>query len=234
MRWDASLLLNFKNLLMNYKFTPVRIRAWLQTGVISDQFLPLDGVLYGQYVREKLGERHVSVPLANTVPEGQSISLPFRKANRANEEWFYKCSFAQWPDRIAEDKQSYAKRFDLSQSGLVDFGKKKPQVDNQRGHYKAVHNKVYYRHALYVEWYADADIEALRNMLRFCTHIGKKTAQGWGAVLRWEVIEWPEDWAVRGPGNKLMRAVPAHGGVVYGLRPSYWLPKHQFPCLLPS
>lgn len=219
---------------MNERFKPLRIRAWLQIGIISDQFLPLDGVIYAHYVREKMGPRNITLPLENTVPEGQQIQLPFRKANIKNPEWFYKCSFAQWPAETIEDQQTFSKRFDLKWSGLVDFGKKKAKVDNQRGHYKSYHVKVYYRHANYVEWFADGDKDELEQILRFCTHLGKKSSQGWGAVLRWEVTEWPEDWSVRGEGNKLMRAVPTHGkGFLYGLRPSYWLPKHQFNCILP-
>lgn len=217
----------------SFKFQLLRIRAYLQTGVISDQFLPLDGIIYAQYVRDKIGERNFSLPLENSVPESQKIDLPFRKANTKSECWFYKCSFAQWPQGTVEDQQTYSKRFDLKYSGLVNFGNKKAHVDNQRGAYKSYHIKVYYRHALYVEWYADGDKEALQHVLRFCTHLGKKTSQGWGAVLRWEITEWPEDWSIRGMGNRLMRSVPAERGILYGLRPSYWLPKHQYPCALP-
>jgi len=217
----------------NFNFQPLRIRAYLQTGVISDQFLPLDSVIYAQYVREKMGERDYSLPLENTIKEGQQINLPFRKANVKNDAWFYKCSFAQWHEKTIEDQQTYSKRFDLIRSDLADFGKKKATVDNQRGFYKSYHVKVYYRHAPYIEWYADGDKKELERVLKFCTHLGKKTSQGWGVVLKWQVIEWIEDWSVRGPGNRLMRSVPAMNGVLYGIRPSYWLPRHQFKSLLP-
>lgn len=221
---------------MYFAYQPLRIRAYLQTGVISDQFMPLDGIVYANAVREKLGDRSHTLPGDNTVPEGLSIRLPFRKALVESAAWFYKCSFAVWPAHTVEDQQHYSKRFDLSRSSLVDFGKRKGVVDNQRGQYKSYHIKVYYRHALYIDWYADADPEELNKLLPFCTHLGKKAAQGWGAVLRWEVTPWPEDWAIRGEGGRLMRCVPVKDetkGFLYGVRPSYWLPKHQFPCLMP-
>lgn len=219
---------------MNERFQPLRIRAYLQTGIISDQFLPLDGIIYAQYVREKFGERDFSLPSENNIPEGQNIQLPIRKAMMKSDAWFYKCSFAQWPVGTIEDQQTYSKRFDLSRSDLADFGKKKEHVDNQRGFYKSYHVKIYYRHAKYVEWYADADKNEMKRILKFCTHLGKKTSQGWGSVLRWEITDWPEDWSVRGEGNKLMRAVPMQdNGLLYGVRPSYWLPKHQFSCKMP-
>lgn len=220
---------------MNELFEPLRIRAYLQTGIISDQFLPLDGVLYAQTVRDKVGERDYCLPLQNTIPEGKQICLPIRKANMNSDAWFYKCSFAQWPQMTIEDQQTYSKRFDLNRSDLADFGKRKAHIDNQRGFYKSYHIKVYYRHAEYVEWYVDGNRAELESLLKFCTHLGRKTSQGWGSVLRWEIIDWPEDWSIRGGGNRLMRSVPAvNGRVIYGLRPSYWLPKHQFKCLLPD
>lgn len=119
------------------------------------------------------------------------------------------------------------------------FGKRKATIDISRGHYKAVHRKLYYRSALYIDWYALGDKDIIIDLLRFVTNLGKKTAQGWGAVLRWEVIDWHEDWSIRGPKNqrgqqKLMRALPMErSSVVCGLRPSYWLPRHQFPCVIP-
>lgn len=219
----------------SFNFQPLRIRVYLQSGIISDQFLPLDGVVYAQYVRDKLGERDYSLPGANNVPKAIQIQLPFRKSLVKEDFWFYKCSFAQWPESTIEDQQTYSKRFDLSRSDLADFGKKRAHVDNQRGFYKSYHVKVYYRHANYVEWYADGDKIELEKILNFCTHLGKKTSQGWGSVLRWEVIEWPEDWSIRGIGNRLMRSVPMQqAGFLYGVRPSYWLPKHQFNCKMPD
>lgn len=220
---------------MNERFKPLRVRAYLQTGIISDQFLPLDGVIYAQMVREKMGERDYTLPGENIIPEGQNIQLPFRKAMMKSDAWFYKCSFAQWPEHTIEDQQTYSKRFDLTRSDIADFGNKKAHVDNQRGTYKSYHVKVYYRHAAFVEWYADGDKKELERILKFCTHLGKKTSQGWGAVLKWEVVDWPEDWSVRGEGNKLLRCVPSlKNGFLYGVRPSYWLPKHQFTCRMPD
>jgi len=212
-------------------FKQLRIRAYLQSGVISDQFLPLDGVLYYHAVREKMGAQTTTKPGASNIREGQHISLPFKKGGPKDNAWFYHCSFAQWPETTIEDKAFFVKRFDLKLAGLINDTKK---IYLSRGHYKAYHVDVFYRHALYVEWYAIGDMEEIERLLRFCTHLGKKTAQGWGAVKEWEVKEWPEDWSVRGPGNKLMRAVPMRGdGFLYGLRPSYWHPHHIFSCKMP-
>jgi CRISPR type IV-associated protein Csf3 len=213
------------------EFKQLRIRAYLQTGVISDQFLPLDGILYYHLVRDIMGEQLISKPGESNIREGAGITLPIKKAGPKNESWFYHVSFAQWPVNMVEDKTFYVKRFDLSLSSLVNNSSK---VKISAGQFKAYHINVYYRHAQYVEWYCIAVPEKIEQLLRFCTHIGKKTSQGWGSVLRWEVIEWPEDWAIRGPGNKLMRAVPVlEDGFLYGVRPSYWNQRHVFPCKMP-
>ena len=216
------------------EFKQLRIRAYLQCGVISDQFLPLDGVIYYHMVREKMGVQAYSIPGASAVPEFQNITLPLKKTGPKNEAWFYNISFAQWPEHTVEDSQSYAKRFDLKYSDFVDFGKRKGKVDVSRGQYKSYWINTYYRHALYVDWYCIGNKEELERLLSFCTHLGKKTSQGWGAVLRWEVVEWPEDWSIRGPQEKLMRAVPILGkGLIYGVRPPYWHPHHTTSCKMP-
>lgn len=218
---------------MNPPFQNLRIRAYLQTGVISDHFLPLDAVLYTHCVRDEFGDKSISKSGESNVRAGANITLPIKKGGPRNDAWFYHCSFAQWPDHAIECEDFYVKRLDLQHSDFIDISKKS-KIQTSRGQYKAYHINVYYRHALYVEWYAVGWKDQIESLLRFCTHLGKKTAQGWGAVLKWEVIEWPEDWSVRGPGNKLMRPVPVKGkGFLYGVRPSYWNNRHIFPCMMP-
>lgn len=217
----------------NY-FQSLRVRAYLQTGVISDQYLPLDGVLYYHAVREKYGEQVATRPLKSTVPEWGKVVLPFLKKSKQSNSWFYACSFAQWPEHTVEASQTYSKRFDTKYSDVIDFKGKVGKIPTSRGRFKNYHIKEYYRHALWVDWYALANKEELEKLLQFCTHLGKKTSQGFGSVLRWELTEWPEDWSVRGPQNKVMRAIPIpRQGFLYGVRPSYWNPKHQFNCLMP-
>lgn len=213
-------------------FKPLRVRAYLQTGIISDQFLPLDGILYYHLVRNLMGPQNHTIPGQSNIKDGAGITLPIKKAGPKNEAWFYACSFAQWPSDIVEDKAFYVKRFDLNYSGLIDKAKK---IETSRGTYKNYHINVYYRHAIHVEWYCVAVKEDLEKLLKFCTHLGKKTSQGWGAVKDWEVTEWPEDWSIRGYNNKLMRAVPVReNGFLYGVRPSYWNSRHIFPCKMPD
>lgn len=218
---------------MKLEWKNYRIRAYLQTGVISDQFLPLDGILYYQLVRREMGEKTISKPGESNVRQGANLTLPIKKGGPKNDAWFYCCSFAQWPEHVVEDEAFYVKKFDLKYSDYLDS--KKKRIDTGRGRYKGYHINVFYRHANYVEWYALASKPQLEDLIKFVTHIGKKTAQGWGSVKEWEITEWPEDWSIRGPGNKLMRAVPVKGnGFLYGVRPSYWNSRHIFQCKMPD
>jgi len=102
-------------------YEPLRIRAYLQTGIISDQFLPLDGVLYYHKVRDEMGEEVITKPLESSVREYQHISLPFTLKMKDSEAHFYSCSFAVWSKDMVEDQQTYSKRFDLKYSDRVNL-----------------------------------------------------------------------------------------------------------------
>ncbi len=214
-------------------FEPLQIRAYLQCGVISDTYLPIDAVLYYQVMRERLGEQEVTL-------SGQSYggpishTLPIKQVNSHTRQWFYAASFAQWPEEMVEGADHWNKRNDISLIDLVDWQGRKARLDVSGGRYKSYHMPVYYRHALSISWYVVGNKVEIERLLRFVTHLGKKPAQGWGSVLQWEVEAIAEDWSIRSTTGKLMRAIPdPESPTVYGLRPSYWLPKHQFPCRLP-
>lgn len=221
----------------NPEFTNLRIRAYLQAPIICDQFLPLDSILYYHLVRKEMGESVVTKSGESLVRHGANITLPIKKSGPKNEAWFYACSFAQWPDHTIEDSSFKVKQGDwLRHTEYLED--KTKRIDIARGKYKAYHIKMYYRAATYIDWYCVAWPEKLAELLQFCTHLGKNTGDGWGAVLRWEIVEWPDDWSVRGFNNKLMRNVPLKDqegrGFLYGIRPSYWNTRHQFVCKMPD
>lgn len=218
---------------MDYNLQPLRIRAYLQTQVISAKHLPLDGILYAQHVRNHIGELTYSLPNESVVKECNVPFLPLARANAKLEDWYYHCSFAQWHENTIEDSTFKTKQGDWVRSAeyLEDKVKK---IDNSRGKYKGYHMKLYYQHAKYVDWYCVGDMKELSKLLNFCTAIGKNTGDGWGSVLKWEICEWFEDWSIRDGSGKLMRAIPNRNGIPYGIRPSYWNPKHIFKSIVPK
>ena len=203
-------------------FEPLKIIAHLQTGIISDPYLPIDGILYYQAMRERLGEQTLTLP-------GQSYGgpvdhgLPLKQINSHTRQWFYAASFAVWPAHTVEGTDYWNKRLDMSLIDLVDWQGKKARFDVATGRYKSYHMPVFYRSALSVSWYVVGKKAEIERLLRMVTNLGKKSAQGWGAVNEWQVETFPEDWSVWDSTGRLMRAIPSNDSAtpLYGLRPSY-------------
>jgi CRISPR type IV-associated protein Csf3 len=214
-------------------FHSLKVTAHLQCGVIDDGFLPLDGILYYYAMRERYGPQVSTQPGQDHEVRVTGVSLPILRVNEHGPLWFYAASFAQW-GIVAEGKEYWNKRFDFSAASLVGFGNKKAKVDIASSEYKAYHMPVFYRHSPTVSWFIECEPEWLSGLLPHITHLGKKTSQGWGAISRWEIEPQKQDFSVYGPAGELMRSVPSEvGGILYGFRPSYWLPKNQARCALP-
>jgi CRISPR type IV-associated protein Csf3 len=213
---------------------PLHITAYMQTPVVSDASLPLDAVLYYTAMREQYGDQVVTVPGSEHPNRVPAISLPLMRHHEEGPMWFYACSWAQWSRPVATGRDHWNKRFDLSLASLVDFQGRRGKVDVSSATYKAYHMPVFYRHSLSVCWYLVGHRQSIERWLPHCTHLGKKTAQGWGAVLRWRVETWQADWSVQDDAGHLMRAIPAESGILIGFRPSYWLPKNQTICEVPD
>lgn len=216
-------------------FTNIKVRAYLQSEVITDGYCPLDGAVFHHFIREKFGVQHRTNSLRSNVLEYSGLDLPILKCNTKNEAWFYACSFAQWHKLSSYKKQIKTRRFDTESSmKYVDFGKKKSKVELKKGATKNYFITDYTISAAFVEWYMVAIKSEIENYLSFVKHIGKKSS---GAVCKWEVEDFDHDWSIRGyQDNRLTRAVPINkeNTPVYGIRPSYWHPKHQFKVVLPK
>ncbi len=136
---------------------------------------------------------------------------------------------------VVEDSSFKVKSGDWLRHDQYFDAKKK--IDITRGKFKNAYIKLYYRHCKYIDWYCVGWPEKIAELLQFCTHIGKNAGDGWGEVKRWEIIKWHEDWSIRGKDNKLMRNVPIQQnetGFLYGIRPSYWDPRHIVICEMPE
>lgn len=217
---------------MNYK--PLRITAYLQTPVVSDATLPLDGILLYLTIREKFGFEVATLPQvpAKILDCRAPFDKYYRQLNGKNF-WFYKCSFARWVGTTTENTDFWVKRFDEKYADIIDFKNRRGRIETKSGYFKGYRMPVFTRHALAVRWYAVGDMAEIKRLLPFCRSLGKKRSQGYGEVLRWEVESWHSDWSVYSPSG-LMRAVPNEKGIVCGLRPPYWSPESQTICRLPN
>ena len=217
--------------------TPLRVRAFLQTPVISDLYLPIDSVLWYHAMRAEYGVQIVTSPGSDHEVCTPGVSLPIARCEEHGPLWYYAASFAQWAGSgIAMGQDHWSSRFDHSLVDLIDWRGKKARVEVSSGPLKSYRVPVYYIHALSIDWHLLALRSWVEWILPFVTHLGKKGAQGWGAVLRWDIEPWHADWSVRDDAGNLMRAIPSSDGKgqFAGFRPSYWMPKNQAICECPS
>lgn len=224
MRWDSC--------------EPLRVTAHLMTGVVTDRWLPLDGVLLYEFCRREYGAQAFTIPGGDAV-DAPGPTLPIATVN--GERWYYRCSWAQpQPWWAAEGKDYWNKRFDMGFVELVDFAGKRGRVLIEKGQFKSYHMPVFYYAASQIEWYCVGDMAAIADLLAPVTHIGKKRSQGWGRVTRWTVDPWPEDWSVRRDGI-LTRGIPAVDAgdfdpsnvKLWGYRPPYYRRDNQTLVVMP-
>lgn len=225
------------------KYAPLRIRAWLRSGVISDVWLPLDGALLYLRTREDLGAQEMSISGASKLAQikGEVMiggRLPIEIVHA--KDWYYRCSWAQWGP-CAEGRDAWSKRIDQTLAYLIDFRGRRGRVDTSAGAYKSYRMPIYYRAALWVEWYCWGDYDKLSQLCMMITHLGKKSVQGWGRVMRWQIDLIEEDWSIWRDG-KLMRGIPKYhlpdnqhtrNAGIYGIRPPYWDIRNQMELELP-
>ena len=221
-------------------FESLRVTAYLRTGIICDRWLPLDAILLYQASRDQCSEQMATLPGGET--EKKNVTMPLAVIHPGESDWYYACSWAQpQPWWIAEGRDYWNKRLDQQFAYLVDFGGRRGKVMTAKGRYRSYHMPVFYRTALEITWYCVGDKERIECLLSTVTHIGKKRAQGWGAVARWKVTLYPEDYSIW-RGKQLTRGVPIQDAkeekilrlMHYGLRPSYYRSQNQMPLAMPE
>ncbi len=213
-------------------YEPLKITAYLRCGIVADETMPIDGILFYMAMRERFGGQDYTQSGVSTLDVLEYADLvPLKRTE--GEQWYYHASFALWPSDIAYGIDYWNKRIDVSMVELVDLAGKH-RIDVSRGSYRSYHMPVYYRHALYVWWYVCGERNSIMRLLSMATHIGKKTSQGWGRVSSWSVETVEDDWSIYGPNGLPMRAIPSsHGTLRTGYRPPYWDARNQELCIVP-
>jgi hypothetical protein len=213
---------------------PLRIAAWLQSPVLCDPYLPLDGAIFACQIREAFGPEQMTLP-GECAQRGAHPQPPFKRIRCSATQSYYSCSFARFAGPVAQGLDHWHKRPDWSAIDLVDFAGRRGVIVTKEGRYRSYRMPVFYLSARAVIWFALGDRGEIERLLPHLTALGKKREMGWGSVLRWEVDQWREDWSVRGPGRMLMRAVPSEAGSeLYGIKPPYWSRHHQCRVLMPQ
>ena len=220
---------------------PLRIRAYLLDGRIAgtESYFPLDSILAAEWIRLNHPENFYDPPSPGVKEGWIEAPLPFeRRGEVENGKWYYACSFNQ-AEPVTEYVAYWHRRFDDNHERYIDFRGRRGKIDESRGRYKGYRMPLNILLLRFLEWYAVGDIDAVRELCEGIAAIGKKPAQGYGIVERWEVEPWPEDFSDVKDG-KLTRAVyelpPGVQGRkrLYGMRPPYWLKENQFICFVPD
>ncbi len=206
---------------------PLRVRAYLFDGRVAgtEPHFPLDSILAAEWIRRQHPENYYEPPPPGVTDGWIEAPLPFERRG-AGDKWYWACSFNQ-AKPITEYVTYWHRRFDDELERYVDFKGRRGKVSEQSGRFKAYRMPLNILLLPCLEWYAVGDMDAVLELCQGVAAIGKKPAQGYGIVERWEVEPWNEDLSeVR--NGRLTRSVPglpagARGRQrVYGLHPPYW------------
>ena len=114
-------------------YEKLKITAYPRCGIVTDEYLPFDGILFYVAMRQKYGGQLLTTP--GRMADVTAVDLPIEKRT-INGEWLYAASFAQW-ESSADGQGFWVKRFDRKQSDFVDFGNRRGKVIVEQGRYKA-------------------------------------------------------------------------------------------------
>lgn len=219
---------------------PIKITAELFDGRINsnDGILNIDSILGLAWMQENFPDELLNKDLRRG--ELRELHLPlFREPDG---RFSSSCGFyVQHHERI----EYYHRRFDEYEAGRhLDFGGKRGKINITAGSMKAYRIPQVIRSVGDIEFYAVGERgEVERLLTTYITNIGKKGAQGQGAVKEWVIELWPEDWSTVGPYG-LMRPTPFDGTLPrdgntyqirrYGIKPPYWLPENEMVCMIPN
>lgn len=222
---------------------PLEVIARLQKSVgTGDGELPLDGPLAAEWMRRHHTDLYYNSTVGIKAEDLIDADLPLeRRGNLSGPDWYFACSFAVWPDLVAEGQTHWNKRFRSEYSDMIDFAGKRGKVIVEQGPQKAYHMPLFYTAAMEVKWWVFGDKAGIEDLLSGIRAIGKKTSQGFGVVLDWEVAPMAEDWSCYRNGRPT-RTIPVDennpppsGDFGYrGYRPPYWHPARQGFVLLPD
>jgi len=198
------------------KLQNLKVTAKMLTGQVAttDGYLPLDSILAYAWMRENHPEL-MGVDPGKGAPVIIPDSLPIEKRG-SGDDWYYACSFACFTP-LKETRRYWHKRFDAHLAEeYVDFGKRRGKVNVKSAQYKNYRMPLNILLIPEITWYLVADKEEVERLLCYITHIGKKTAQGLGAVKQWIVEPIDEDLS-------WLRPIPDENGDDFiSIRPPYW------------
>ncbi len=209
-----------------------RVTAHLKAPlVLGGGYFTLDGLL-GALLFDRLDDvdaAHAAIPLANTSGLFHASAAIYEPID-VGRTTFVASLRAQHdldPELLRKNKAGTATHRAISTKRERDFG-------NVFNTYRRVV-------APTIDWYAEGDVDAVRELLRDAHFIGKRRASGFGEVENW-TIEPDELDGITGHLDEPLRPVPVElfGGDQTAIkadaawRPAYWNPAHRAICFVPG
>lgn len=178
---------------------------------------------------EDVEAAHAAVPLANTNGLFHASAAIYEPID-IGRTTFVASLRAQHdldPDLIRKNKAGTGPHRSISTKRERDFG-------NVFNTYRRIA-------APQIDWYAEGDADAVRDLLQDARFIGKRRASGFGEVERW-ALEPDELDGITGHLDEPLRPVPVEmfTGDQTAIRadaawrPAYWNPAHRAICFVPG
>lgn len=220
-------------------YEPLRITALLRSTIAGDFTLPIDGILAATAC---IVEYDMAVAYEPGVPLPYDPDIvPLLRLG--SEEWFFAASFANWPAQKADGVLYWNKRLDsLYAEELTELR----GINVSAGTFKMYHHPIPYRSAISVSWDVFGNARHIEKLLRIVSSIGKKQAQGFGAVREWKIVRLDTGYSVYNADGSPARTIPlsylqAEGllsempfNIGYrGYRPPYWATENQAQVAVP-
>lgn len=211
--------------------TGLRITAIMENGFAGyNPYIPLDGALMYWALREKIGGT-----LSHRM-NGELIYPDLPLAQYENGDfWCWKISFGMY-DNLGENVEYWRKRFRMQHlQYLEDPGK---QVHTNSGRYKDYNMPIVHTLTTEIHWEAVGIRDQLEPLCRKITYLGKKSSQGYGHVLEWNIdeMEHPRWWYRAFPAD-LWQSIDGEDVEfegMHGVRPPYWHHENQMLSIMPK
>ena len=135
------------------------------------------------------------------------------------------------------------KRWESKYDSYADLGKK-TKIDIGAGYFKNYHMPLIVHSYKTITFFVRGDLKEIQYLLEnYIFFIGKKSAQGYGEIARYEFIETEEDYSIVKNG-KLMRHIPIKYKKELNLKeskvmekaiiPPYWRNDYKELCVIPE
>jgi len=200
---------------MNYK--RLKVTAYFKSNPILNGYTYLDGILAYAKLRREIGDDIFNLKEEDDPIE---VDIPVQKDGQV-----FLSSYAMMLEK-KEYVNRWRKRLDVVPATKYVKDKK---VDTASGYYKNYDMPVAVQLTDRISWIIVGDKEEIEDLLKDIYYIGKKHAQGYGLIDRWEVVETEEKGLRHFPVANVTKGETVE---FTGFKPPYWHRKCIVTCAI--